>query len=63
MKFRNENEQTDQFIAGIEVAPVIKTADSYNNPGMPTPPAGWGRKLPTDEESMEKYYPDLCDND
>ena len=27
------------------VAPVYKTATSYNEPGLPTPPAGYGRVI------------------
>lgn len=63
MKY-NLNETTDQFIAGCVMTPPIKEATgAYREPGLPTPPAGWGKVLPTDEEAMESMYPDLYDVD
>lgn len=59
----NPNDFTDKSaMVPIKVV-TMKTATSYNEPGLPTPPAGWGRKLSLSEEAMEKNYPDLYDVD
>lgn len=44
---RNKNDiMTDASALGpSQNAPVLKTATSYNEPGLPKPPAGWGKKL------------------
>lgn len=42
---------------------VLKSATTYNEPGLPKPPAGWGRQLSLSEEAMESKYPDLNDSD
>lgn len=53
-----------QTVQEYDLTPkVIKSNTAYNELGLPTPPAGWGRQLPTDEESMEDLYPDLNDSD
>ena len=63
---RNPNDiMTDEAALG-PMGPMvtIKTADgTYNEPGLPTPPAGYGKKLTLSEEGMEPMYPDLNDND
>lgn len=43
---RNKNDFTDAAAMGpYKVVPPTKTASSYNEPGLPTPPEGWGKSL------------------
>lgn len=28
----------------VKITPPLKTPTSYNEPGLPTPPAGWGKQ-------------------
>jgi hypothetical protein len=45
MNIRNLNDNSDDIALG-PVGPMVvqKSADGvYNSPGMPAPPAGWGR--------------------
>lgn len=49
---KSKVDPTDAIAVGPSkmVAPT-KTATSYNEPGLPTPPAGWGRNIGTDSEA------------
>lgn len=63
---RNPNDiLTDDAALGPMGPMVVQTTmeGTYNMPGLPKPPAGYGRKLSIDEESMEPMYPDLNDAD
>lgn len=43
MNIKNLNDPTDpQALGPSGGMKVIKTPTSYNEPGLPTPPAGWG---------------------
>lgn len=46
MTDKNPLDPSDPIALGkcVEVPP-IKTTTSYNEPGLPTPPAGWGKTL------------------
>lgn len=48
-------------MAPITLVPM-KSTTSYNEPGLPTPPAGWGRKLGVTDESIEEA-PDTKSDD
>ena len=44
INIKNPNDNTDPEALGPSGGMhVIKTATQYNEPGLPTPPAGWGR--------------------
>lgn len=47
MKIRNENDITtaDAYLGPTQMGKVNKTATTYNEPGLPKPPGGWGKKL------------------
>lgn len=58
---RNKNDITTDDAALGPSGPmkVIKSQTAYNEPGLPTPPQGWGRKLGIqDTESSELLAPD-----
>lgn len=38
----------DKALAECIQIPPIKTTTTYNEPGLPTPPAGWGKTLSGD---------------
>lgn len=43
---RNPNDFTDdKAMASVTVVAPAKTATSYNEPGLPSPPAGYGKQL------------------
>ena len=44
MNIKNPNDPTDPSAMG-PMGPMIvqKTSTSYNQPGLPKPPAGWGK--------------------
>jgi len=44
MKESNKGYQTIDEYAGIP-SHVDSTSTSYNKPGLPTPPAGWGKVI------------------
>ncbi len=62
---RNPNDMTSDMALGPhKTMPPTKTMEgTYNEPGLPKPPAGYGRVLSLSEEAMEDAYPDLNDND
>lgn len=63
---RNPNDilTDDAALGPVGPAVVQKTMEgTYNMPGLPNPPAGYGRVLSLDEEAMERLYPDLNDSD
>lgn len=44
MNIKNPNDPTDpQALGPSGGMKTIKTTTSYNEPGLPTPPAGWGK--------------------
>jgi hypothetical protein len=47
MKIRNENDlMTDAAALGpSQMGQTLKSVTSYNEPGLPAPPAGWNKKL------------------
>lgn len=52
---RMRNDFTDEAAMGpIKVVAPNKTATSYNEPGLPPPPAGWGKVLGVGEAQAEK---------
>ncbi len=63
---RNPNDiMTDDKALG-PMGPMVvqKTMEgTYNEPGLPKPPAGYGKVLTLSEEGMESQYPDLWDRD
>lgn len=61
INIRNKNDILTDASAIGPTSPlkVIKSQTSYNEPGLPTPPEGWGRKLGIyDTESAEIAGPD-----
>lgn len=55
MSIKNPNDPTE----GIALGPSVivtpnKTATSYNEPGLPRPPAGWGKVLGYSEAQSER---------
>lgn len=60
MDIRNLNDFTDANAMGpSQMGKVNKTATTYNEPGLPKPPGGWGKKLGiTDSERDERLAPD-----
>lgn len=61
MKIRNENDITtaDEYLGPTKMGKVNKTATTYNEPGLPKPPAGWGKQLGiSDSERSERLAPD-----
>lgn len=44
MDIRNQNDNTDPEALGPSGGMhVLKTTSEYKEPGLPTPPAGWGK--------------------
>lgn len=42
----NLNDPSDMSaMAPITVAPITKSATTYNQPGLPKPPSGWGKTV------------------
>lgn len=55
MNIKNLNDPTTPAALGpYVIVPPLKTATSYNEPGLPTPPAGWGKVLGYSEAQSEK---------
>lgn len=52
---KNLNDPTDPSAMGPQGGYVqIKSQTSYNEPGLPPPPAGWGVQLGYSEAQMER---------
>lgn len=63
INIRNPNDNTDASAMGPSGGMhVMKTATSYSEPGLPKPPAGWGRKLGVMDEDISEA-PDTCKDD
>lgn len=60
MNIRNKNDiLTDASAMGPTSAlKVIKSQTAYNEPGLPTPPKGWGRKLSITDSERGELAPD-----
>lgn len=57
MTIRNALDISSDIALGpAAIAPVHKTPTSYNEPGLPSPPKGWGTKLGT----TPALAPDTC---
>lgn len=59
----NPNDFSDQSaMAEYTIAPAISTATSYNKPGLPKPPGGWGMVPPmTDSVDNDDEGPESKD--
>lgn len=44
----------DAAIGPSQTIAPTKTATSYSEPGLPSPPAGWGKVIGYDEVQMER---------
>lgn len=52
---KNENDPTDgEAVGPYKIVAPIKTTTSYNEPGLPKSPAGWGKVLGYSEAQMER---------
>lgn len=53
INIRNPNDNSDPIALGPSGGMhVIKTSTEYNEPGLPKPPAGWGKTLGVMDESI-----------
>lgn len=62
MKLNPLDPSNPTYMELSQIAPVHKTATSYNEPGLKPPPAGWGRVLPlTDSVDGDDEGPESPD--
>ena len=45
IRLQNDIMTDDIALGPSQMAPVTKSATTYNQPGLPKPPAGWGRVI------------------
>lgn len=59
INIRNKNDiMTDDAALGpSQMGVALKSATTYNQPGLPKPPGGWGKKLGFGDEPRS---PDAC---